>query len=200
VVPSLRARDDIGCCDDDFTRETVADSDTDKLELLQLDLILLEAVIRGTAEGLSMTGLQPPPVGAPRWCTASRPSSVMVGMVGETNGTCATSMSERALLHVAGALLGERCATVDHEVIDAIGEIGNMVAGRVKELLTGTSFEMENISVPSVIMGASYSLHFARGMHAMSVDFELADLPVCDAKDRFITVTLSLLRRVSVAA
>ncbi len=167
---------------------------------LQLDPILLEAVIRGTAEGLSMTGLQPPPVGASRFYTASRPISVMVGMVGKTNGTCAISMSERALLHVAGALLGEERKTVDHEVIDAIGEIGNMVAGRVKELLTGTTFEMENISMPSVIMGASYSLHFARGMHVVSVDFELGDLPLCDAKDRFFTVTLSLLRRVAVAA
>ena len=109
---------------------------------LQLHPILLEAVIRGTAEGLSMTGLQPPPVGASRFYTASRPISVMVGMVGKTNGTCAISMSERALLHVAGSLLGEQRNQVDHEVIDAIGEIGNMVAGRVKELLTGTTFEM----------------------------------------------------------
>ncbi|MBM3991076.1 MAG: chemotaxis protein CheX [Planctomycetes bacterium] len=167
---------------------------------LQLDPILLEAVIRGTTEGLSMTGLQPPPVGASRFYTASRPISVIVGMVGKTNGTCSISMSERALLHVADALLSEQRTSVDHEVIDAIGEVGNMIAGRVKDLLTGTHFEMENISVPSVIIGASYALHFARGMHVVSVDFELADLPVCDAKDRFITVTLSLLRRVSVAA
>ncbi len=167
---------------------------------LQIDPILLEAVIRGTAEGLSMTGLQPPPVGASRFYTGSRPISVMVGMVGKTNGTCAISMSERALLHVAGSLLGEQRNQADHEVIDAIGEIGNMIAGRVKELLTGTSFEMENISVPSVIMGASYSLHFARGMHVVSVDFELGDLPLYDAKDRFFTVTLSLLRRVAIAA
>lgn len=167
---------------------------------LQLDPILLEAVIRGTAEGLTMTGLTPPPVGASRFHTVSRPISVMVGMVGKTNGTCAISLSEKAMLHIASQLMGEERREIDVETVDAIGEVANMIAGRVKELLAGTPFEMENISVPSVIMGASYSVHFARGMHVVSVDFELADLPLTDAKDRFFSVTLSLLRRVAVAA
>ena len=167
---------------------------------LQLDPILLEAVIRGTAEGLTMTGLTPPPVGASRFHTVSRPISVMVGMVGKTNGTCAISLSEKAMLHIASQLMGEERREIDVETVDAIGEVANMIAGRVKELLVGTPFEMENISVPSVIMGASYSVHFARGMHVVSVDFELADLPLTDAKDRFFSVTLSLLRRVAVAA
>jgi hypothetical protein len=37
-------------------------------------------------------------------------------------------------------------------------------------------------------------------MHVVSVDFELSNLPLTDAKDRFFSVTLSLLRRVAVAA
>lgn len=167
---------------------------------LQIDPILLEAVIRGTAEGLQMTGLQPPPVGASRFYTAARPISVMVGMVGKTNGTVAISLTEKAMLHIAGQLMGEKREQIDNETVDAIGEVGNMIAGRVKELLVGTSFEMENISVPSVIMGSNYAVHFARGMHIVSVDFELGDLPITDAKERFFSVTVSLLRRVATAA
>ena len=33
VAPFLRARDDIGSYDNDFTRDTVADSETDKLDI-----------------------------------------------------------------------------------------------------------------------------------------------------------------------
>lgn len=163
---------------------------------LEIDPILLEAVIQGTREGLEMTGLNPPPVGASRFLNTSRPISVMVGLVGRTNGTCAVSMTEKGMLYIAGRLLGETYTVVDAGTVDAIGEIGNMIAGRVKELLTGSEYEMQNISVPSVIIGQNYGVHYARGMHTISVDFELEDLPIMDLRERFFTTSLSLLRRV----
>lgn len=170
---------------------------TEKYATLEIDPILLDAVITGTKEGLSMTGIQPPPVGASRFFSTARPISVMVGMVGRTNGTCAISLTEKGMLHLASGLMGETRTTVDSETVDAIGEIGNMVAGRVKELLNGTEFEMQNISVPSVIMGQSYNVHYARGMHTISVDFELEGMPITDLRERFFTTSLSLLRRVA---
>jgi hypothetical protein len=56
---------------------------------------------------------------------------------------------------------------------------------------------MQNISVPSVIIGQSYGVHYARGMHTISVDFELEEMPITDLRERFFTVSLSLLRRVA---
>jgi len=164
---------------------------------LEIDPTLLEAVITGTKEGLEMAGINPPPVGASRFFSTSRPISVMVGLVGRTNGTCAVSLTEKAMLYVAGKLMGEPCSQMSAESIDAIGEVGNMIAGRVKELLVGTEFEMQNISVPSVIIGQSYGVHYARGMHTISVDFELEEMPITDMRERFFTVSLSLLRRVA---
>jgi len=173
-------------------------SQVEKHSSLKIDPVLLEAVIQGTKEGLQMTGINPPPVGASRFLNTARPISVMVGLVGRTNGTCAISMTEKGMLHIASKLLNENFTQVDAGTVDAIGEIGNMVAGRVKELLAGSEFEMENISVPSVIIGASYGVHYARGMHTLSVDFELEDLPIMDMRERFFTTSLSLLRRVAV--
>ncbi len=168
----------------------------EKHATLEIDPVLLDAVITGTKQGLEMTGLCPPPVGASRFFSTSRPISVMVGLVGRTNGTCAVSLTERGMLHIAGKLMGEECKTMDADSIDAIGEIGNMIAGRVKELLTGTEYEMQNISVPSVIIGQSYGVHYARGMHTISVDFELEEMSISDLRERFFTTSLSLLRRV----
>jgi chemotaxis protein CheX len=169
----------------------------EKHATLEIDPVLLDAVITGTREGLEMTGLCPPPVGASRFVSNSRPISVMVGLVGRTNGTCAVSLTERGMLHVASRLMGEEFKSVNAETVDAIGEIGNMIAGRVKELLVGTEYEMQNISVPSVIIGQNYGVHYARGMHTISVDFELVDMPLTDLRERFFTTSLSLLRRVA---
>lgn len=170
---------------------------TEKHATLEIDPVLLEAVITGTKQGLEMTGVNPPPVGASRFFSTSRPISVMVGLVGRTNGTCAVSLTEKGMLYLAGRLLGEQPPQVDAMAVDAIGEIGNMIAGRVKELLVGSEYEMENISVPSVIIGQSYGVHYARGMHTLSVDFELEELPIMDLRERFFTTSLSLLRRVA---
>ncbi|MCC7014556.1 MAG: chemotaxis protein CheX [Planctomycetes bacterium] len=164
---------------------------------LEIEPILLDAVIRGTREGLEMTGLNPPPIGASRYCTASRAISVVVGLVGRTNGSVTLSMGERTMLHIASKLLGEEHHSIDEMTFDAIGEVGNMIGGRVKEVLIGTPYESENISVPSVIMGQSYNVHYTRGMHTLSVDFELTDMPFNDLKERFFTTSLALLRRVS---
>jgi hypothetical protein len=46
-------------------------------------------------------------------------------------------------------------------------------------------------------MGQSYCVHYARGMHTISVDFELEEMPITDLRERFFTVSLSLLRRVA---
>lgn len=164
---------------------------------LEIEPLLLDAVIRGTREGLEMTGLNPPPIGASKYCTASRSISVVVGLVGRTNGSVTLSMSERAMLHIAGRLLGEEKAVLDEMAFDAIGEVGNMIGGRIKEVLIGSDYESDNISVPSVIIGQSYNVHYTRGMHTLSVEFELTDMKFSDMKERFFTTSLALLRRVN---
>lgn len=164
---------------------------------LEIDPVLLEAVIRGTREGLEMTGLTPPPIGASRYCCASRSISVVVGLVGRSNGTVTLTLTEKGMLHIAGHLLGEEKTAIDEMTFDAIGEVGNMIAGRIKDVLIGTDYESENISVPSVIMGENYAVHYTRGMHTVSVDFELNSMPFRNIRERFFTTSLSLLRRVS---
>ena len=44
--------------------------------------------------------------------------------------------------------------------------------------------------------GASYTVHYPRGLTTLSVDFELTDLPITYYKDRIISVTVSSMRRV----
>jgi len=163
---------------------------------LELDEELLAAVLDGTERGLQMTGLRPPAIGASRFTTGQRPIAVLVGLVGRNSGSVTLSMSERAMLFIAGKLLGEDQVAPNEANLDAIMEIGNQVAGSIKENLGNTSFDVQVISVPSLILGASYSVHYARGLSTLSVDFELSEIPITFYQDRIFTVTVSLMRRV----
>jgi chemotaxis protein CheX len=164
------------------------------LQCLDIDPVLLSAIVRGVVEGLAMTGIAPPPVGASRLVSTSRPIAVVVGMVGLCNGSLTLSFDERTMLFVAGALMGETQKEVTEENLDAIGEVANMVAGRIKEALVGTPCEVSNISVPSIVMGASYSFYCTRGFNTCSVEFEVPGIAQAYLRDRFFTATLSLMK------
>jgi CheY-specific phosphatase CheX len=161
---------------------------------LQVDRTLLDVVMRSTLKGLSMTGVEPIPVGASRLASQRHNISVMVGLVGASSGNIVVNLSEKGLLHLAGALLGEEQTGLTEDNIDAIMEVGNMVAGCAKEALMETDFKVEEISLPSLILGQSFAVVYARGINTVNVEFEIPGLPVSMLNDRFITVGISLLR------
>ncbi len=164
---------------------------------LKIDYTLLRSVIQGTNEGLQMTGVEPVPLGASTLCHSTKKVSVMVGMVGRNNGTILVNMSEMAMLFLASKLLFEEQTELSEENVDAVCEIGNMVAGCTKEALVGTDFQVENISVPSLILGASYDVHYTQGIDTATVEFEIPDMSFVHHRDRYFSVTISLLRQVA---
>ncbi|MBI5361541.1 MAG: chemotaxis protein CheX, partial [Planctomycetes bacterium] len=128
---------------------------------------------------------------------ASKPIAVLVGLVGRSNGMVTLRMTERGMYHIAGKLSGEEHTQVDEACLDAIGEVGNMIAGCIKDNLMGTDYEVLNLSVPSLVLGANYDFYMTRGFNTVSVEFELTQIPIAFQRDRFFTVTISLLRRVA---
>ncbi|MDQ7006344.1 MAG: chemotaxis protein CheX [Acidobacteriota bacterium] len=161
---------------------------------LELDEVLLNAAITGTLGGLEMTGITPTPVGATRFFSATRPIAVIVGLVGKANGSVTINLSERGMLYLAGGLLGEVPDAPDEMVFDGVMEIGNIIAGGIKAALAGTDYQIENISVPSLVLGASYDVYYTRGISMVSVQFELEQIPIEHHKDRFFSTTISLLQ------
>lgn len=159
---------------------------------LQVDEVMLDAVISGTIGGLQMTGVVPIPVGASRLATSNHRMSVMVGLVGQSSGSVAVSMSDAAMRFLASSLVDEDAPEDDS--IDAFMEIGNMVAGCIKESLQGTEYEVSRISLPSLIVGQAYNVIYARGLRTVSVQFELEGFGITAFDDRFMSTTVSLLR------
>ncbi len=101
--------------------------------------------------------------------------SGVIGMSGRAAGTVVVSLSREMAIRVAGALLGERPDTIDSEVIDAVGELTNMVAGGAKSRLEGLEL---SIGLPTVICGKNHTVNFPSNAMPFVIPFQSAWGPI----------------------
>jgi chemotaxis protein CheX len=96
----------------------------------------------------------------------------LIGLAGEWAGTGAFRCSTEMAKKLSGLLLMQEFSSVDGEVLDAIGEITNMVLGNVK-----TSFEEVfgpmGLSIPTVIFGRNFMTRSVGHSEWTIVPFEL---------------------------
>src|SRR6266404_5328034 len=100
--------------------------------------------------------------------------TVMVGFSGQTRGIFGLHCTAATACRLASVLLGSADTDeFDERVLDAVGEIANMVAGSFKSKVPDLG---ENcvLSVPTVISGVDYHLHSqSAGEHMeLSLNFE----------------------------
>lgn len=81
--------------------------------------------------------------------------SSMVGLAGTYNGLISIHQPISLGTKVAGAMLDAELDQVDQDVLDALGEIANMVAGNFKQHLSKGGGDIR-ISTPSVATGRDY--------------------------------------------
>ncbi|MGA1868090.1 MAG: chemotaxis protein CheX [bacterium] len=165
------------------------------MDKLNIDETLMNCVIAGTIEGLEMTGLEPNAVGVSRFNSTSNDLSVIVGLHGRSNGNMSLNLSKQTAIFVAERFMGEEIATLNEYAIDAICEIGNILAGRLKELLMDIKFEFSGISLPALIFGANYYFYHLKNITMVSVTFEINEVSLTHIHDKFFTTTISLLRQ-----
>lgn len=82
----------------------------------------------------------------------------LVGLSGKVSGVVALRFPPKTALALAGRMLGAETKTVNDEVIDAISEIVNMVAGSAK-----AKFHFEppiELGLPTVVEGTGYKLKY----------------------------------------
>jgi len=82
----------------------------------------------------------------------------MVGLAGAACGVLSVRCSKTTANKIAGKMLGQEAADSDETIVDALGEVCNMIAGSFKAKVPGMA-DGCMLSVPSVISGTSYELH-----------------------------------------
>lgn len=97
--------------------------------------------------------------------------SGVIGLSGEVSGTVILSVATEVALNATEALLGYRPESVNEDVVDAVGELTNMIAGGAKTELT--SFNM-CLALPAVISGANHLISFGSRVRPVLIPFTTA--------------------------
>jgi chemotaxis protein CheX len=95
--------------------------------------------------------------------------SGIIGLAGETTGAVVLSFSRETAIDVISRMEKSTYTALGAEVIDGVGELVNIIAGNAKKDLT--EFRIE-ISLPGVVTGKSYQIHWPEGIPVVSIPFE----------------------------
>ena len=95
--------------------------------------------------------------------------SGVIGLSAKASGVVVLSLCREAALGVTEAMLGARPASVDADVIDAVGEVVNMIAGGAKAQLEQYATSM---GIPSVIVGKNHVISFPSQVTPFSILFD----------------------------
>jgi chemotaxis protein CheX len=92
----------------------------------------------------------------------------MIGLTGKTTGTVAVSLPCEMGLAITEKLLGERPSEVNAQVVDAVGEVTNMIAGGAKARLEHLQL---SLGLPTVVLGRSTRIAFPSRATPISIPF-----------------------------
>ncbi len=94
--------------------------------------------------------------------------SGVIGLSGKAVGTVVLSLSREVAIKAAGAMLMMEATELNSDVVDAVGELTNMVAGAAKAELAELSL---SISLPNVIIGVGHEVRFPSNVTPICVPF-----------------------------
>jgi len=98
----------------------------------------------------------------------------IIGITGETNGTISVTFDSESILTIVSNMFGEEITEIDDDVIDAVGELTNMISGQARKELekVGIIFQA---AIPSVISGKNHRIvHIAKGQK-IAIPFSIAN-------------------------
>lgn len=100
--------------------------------------------------------------------------SAVIGLTGEARGAVVISMKKELAIKITGMLTGQDPRNVDDDVVDAIGEIVNIIAGNVKKSLED-SFRLV-ISLPTIVQGREHSIKWPNNQaRIICIPFKIFD-------------------------
>ena len=100
--------------------------------------------------------------------------SGIIGLAGQASGFVVISMTEKLAFKVLENFLGEVKTEMDEDVMDAIGEILNMIAGGAKQIFSKKGIRFK-ISIPNVVVGKNHVVGKQRNVQSIGMTFKVGD-------------------------
>lgn len=102
--------------------------------------------------------------------------SGLIGVGGKCRGMVVVSVSRGTAIGAAEAMLGSRPEELNGDVMDAIGELTNMIAGAAKTQLEPYCL---TLGLPTVLCGKVHTIRFPPETPPIVIPFDSALGPVC---------------------
>jgi chemotaxis protein CheX len=99
--------------------------------------------------------------------------SGVIGIAGDIAGAVVISLHEELAVKIVSNFLGEEKKTIDHDVIDGIGEVLNMIVGGAKKIFIDRYDIRYKLSVPSVIIGRDHSINRPSDVKFIGINFSV---------------------------
>ena len=96
--------------------------------------------------------------------------SAIIGLTGETSGSIIISMPATLACKIASNMLMEEITSMNKNVEDAIGEIGNIVVGDARRSLIQDGFSL-SISIPTVVIGSGHKISRSGDVPCIAIPF-----------------------------
>ena len=127
----------------------------------QLDQAKIVAAVCGATEEVFSTMLSIPVAAQEAYRQSSKPSPAdgvmaLLGLAGKWVGTGSLCCSPQLAREISGKLLMSEFASVDQEVLDAVGEVTNMIVGNFKNSLEN-EIGPTGLGIPVVIFGHNFT-------------------------------------------
>jgi chemotaxis protein CheX len=95
--------------------------------------------------------------------------SGVIGLSGRAQGTVVVGLNREAALAATEAMLQERPPDINGDVVDAIGELANIIAGGAKAQLEHLEL---SVSLPSVVTGRGHCIQFPTKVTPICIPFD----------------------------
>jgi len=108
--------------------------------------------------------------------TASGDVSGIIGITGDAVGSLALSFSEKCICKIVSNMLGEEHHEVTKEIIDAVGELTNMISGASRTQLEKMGMAVY-AAIPTVVHGQGHSITHILKSPSIVIPFSTAAGP-----------------------
>lgn len=126
-----------------------------------MDAKLINPFIESTINVLTTMAQTNPTPGKPSVKHGNKTWGVVTGVIGmagdEVNGNLVVSFDSSSILSIVSKMLMEEFKEINGDVVDAVGEITNMISGGTKKLLSEQGLNF-NMATPIVITGKDVEL------------------------------------------
>ena len=105
--------------------------------------------------------------------TTSGDVTGIMGLVGDRKGTITISFREKGAMFVFQTLIGDECLSVTPDVVDAIGELTNIISGQARKEFERAGVNLK-ASIPMVVVGHNVEMNFITTIPIVQLSFDFA--------------------------